>query len=381
MPSTLIRQSLLPKARRVVVKVGSQLLADLAAGGLSQPFMQQLADQIAELVRRGYSITLVSSGAIAAGRGMLGLKKKPTDIGALQAVAAIGQSKLMQAWQDVFVGHSIRVGQMLLNRDDFEDRKRYLNLRNCIGELHRCGALPIVNENDTVSVDEIRLGDNDVLAAMLAGAISAEVLVLLTSVSGLHDAAGHVVDLINDADAAQALVGDHKSSLGSGGMGTKLQAGRMVSDAGEIALIAGGREPSVLLRLLSGEKLGTVFAPAVKRLPSRRRWIAHTVRPTGQLSVDDGAAAAVAQRGKSLLASGITHIAGEFGEGDVVAVLDTAGREIARGLSNYSAAEARLIMGRKSGEFGKLLGRQAYDEVIHRDNMAITAQPTNGTEH
>ncbi len=370
MPSTELRNTVLTQARRLVVKVGSQLLTD-PAGGLDVAFMRQLATQMATLIGRGYNLTLVSSGAIAAGRHMLGLKKRPTDIGTLQAVAAVGQSRLMQTWHEAFEPHKLHVAQVLLNRDDFEDRTRYLNLRNCITELHRVGALPIVNENDTVSVDEIRLGDNDVLGAMLANAIRAEALVLLTVVNGLQDAQGQVVDLIRDATAARALVESRKSSLGSGGMQTKLEAGRMMTDAGEIAVIASGREPDVLLRITAGEKLGTVFTPADRKLRSRHRWIGHTVRPAGTVVVDDGAAAAVAQRGKSLLASGITKVTGNFEKGDVVAVHNAAGAEVARGLSNYNADEARIIMGKKSSQFEKLLGRQAYDEVIHRDNMVV----------
>jgi glutamate 5-kinase len=375
MPSTELRQSVLTRARRIVVKVGSQLLSD-PRGGLDAAFMRSLASQIAGLVERGCDVTLVSSGAISAGRNMLGLAARPKDIGVLQAVAAVGQSRLMQSWHEVFAEFKLPVAQMLLNRDDFEDRKRYLNIRNCITELHRFHAVPIVNENDTVSVDEIRLGDNDILAAMLASAIRADALVLLTVVSGLQDADGNVVDLIRDTNDARALVESRKSALGTGGMGTKLEAGRVMTEAGEIAVIASGREENVLPRILAGEKLGTVFVPADRKLASRHRWIGYHVRPSGTITVDYGAAAALSQRGKSLLAMGITAVAGEFEKGDVVVVADPAGREIARGLTNYSAVETVTIMGKKSSQFEELLGRQAYDEVIHRDNLVMNAELT-----
>jgi glutamate 5-kinase len=381
MASTVLRQQVLCKARRLVVKVGSQLLAH-PKGGLDLACMKAIADQVAELDRRGVDVTLVSSGAISTGLGVLKMPRKPKDIAALQAVAAVGQIGLMDRWHELFGRRGIEVAQILLTRDDVEHRKRYLNIRNCIAELHRIHALPIINENDSVSVDEIRLGDNDILAAMVANALPADALVLLSVVDGLHDPSGGVVDIVHDVAAARAMAGEHKSTLGSGGMKTKLEAARMVTDAGEVAVIANGREKDVLLRLVAGEKLGTVFVPATRKLPSRRRWIGQAVRPAGTIVVDDGAAKAVARDGRSLLATGITQVVGVFEKGDVVVVRDGRGMEIARGLINYHSDEARAIMGKRSSQFEKVLGRKAYDEVIHRDNLVVSQQmsTTEATE-
>ena len=379
MPSTTLRQEVLRKARRLVVKVGSQLLTS-PRGGLDLESMRRISDQVAELLRRGIDVTLVSSGAISTGMGVLNLPRKPKDIGALQAVAAVGQIGLMDRWHELFGRHSIEVAQILLTREDVENRKRYLNIRNCIAELHRIGALPIINENDTVSVDEIRLGDNDILAAMVTNALPADALVILSVVDGLHDAQGAVVEIVRDVAAVRAMVGGHKSEMGSGGMGTKLEAARMVTDAGEVAVIASGREPDVLLRLIEGEKLGTVFVPATRKLPSRRRWIGQAVRPSGTIVVDDGAARAIAHDGRSLLASGITEVVGVFEKGDIVVVRDGRGLELARGLINYDSTEARAILGKRSSQFEKLLGRKAYDEVIHRNNMVIAQPETRNPE-
>jgi len=334
--------------------------------------MGRIARQVGQLVRGGRHVTIVSSGAIAVGRKLLGLASRPTDTGVLQAVAAVGQNGLMERWAGVFARQRLTIGQMLVTRGDFERRARYLNIRNCIAELHALNIIPIVNENDTVAVDEIRFGDNDVLAALLASAIGAQVLVLLSVVDGLHDAGGRVVEVVEGARAIAGLVRTDKSSLGSGGMGTKVEAARLVTEAGEAAVIAGGREPNVLTRVMSGENIGTLFVPGNRRLDSRRRWIGQAVRPAGVLVVDEGAARAVAERGKSLLASGVRSVSGAFAKGDVVAIRDESGSELARGLTNYDAAEVRLIMGKRSTQFEKLLGRKGYDEIVHRDHMVLT---------
>lgn len=373
MPSTQLRQQVLAKARRLVVKVGSQLLTN-DAGELDMRHVRAIADQIATLIARGYDVTLVSSGAIAVGRHTLGLDKRPKDVGVLQAVAAVGQTGLMDRWSAAFAKHGLAVAQMLVTRGDFEDRNRYLNIRNCITELHALRAVPVINENDTVSVDEIRLGDNDVLAALVTNAVAADVLVLLSSVDGVHDSAGNVVEMIDDADGAQSLVQKQQTSLGTGGMGTKLAAAKMVTDAGELAVITGGRVKDVLLRLTAGEKVGTVFVPADKKLEPRRRWIGQAGKAVGEITIDDGAARAVTQRGKSLLATGITAVTGSFKKGDIIIVRDPTGAEIARGLTNYAADETRTIMGKRTSQFEKLLGRKAYDEVIHRDNLVLSGR-------
>ena len=381
MPSTELRQTVLTQAKRLVIKIGSQLLTR-ADGGIDQAFMDSLAAQVGRLIENGYEITLVSSGAIAVGRLDLNMTVRPKDIGALLAVAAVGQSGLIRRWEQAFATVSFGVGQMLVTRGDFEDRNRYLNFRNCVAELHRIGIVPIVNENDAVSVEEIRLGDNDVLAAIVTNALRADALVLLTVVDGLHDGDGALVDLVDDVVAARALVGGDRSAMGTGGMGTKLEAARAVTDAGEIAVIASGRADDVLGRIAAGEKVGTVFVPAARKLDARRRWIGQTVRPAGVIVVDDGAAAALCDRGKSLLATGITEVTGAFGKGDVVVVRDGRGREIARGLINYHADDTRTIAGQHSDSFESLLGHAAYDEVIHRDNLVITADspPRHGED-
>ncbi len=373
MPSSELRQNVLTQARSIVVKMGSQLTT-AEEGGPNRKFMRAIADQTAELVARGIEVTLVSSGAVGVGFRTLNMEKKPAGVATAQAVAAVGQSGLMSAWRQAFARHDIETAQVLLTRADIETRRRYLNIRNCISELHQLGCLPVINENDTVSVDEIRLGDNDVLAAMLANAMSCDALVLLSGVDGLMDGEGQVIELVHDALDAHAMVTGDTSELGSGGMATKLEAARLVTNAGEIAVIASGAERNVLIRLMDGENLGTVFMPAGKRLSSRDRWISMAVRPTGVLVIDDGAVRALAERGKSLLATGIIEITGAFEKGDVLVVRDERGHEVARGLSNYSSAEARSIMGKRSDQFARILGRQAYQAVVHRDNLVLANQ-------
>ncbi|MEX2216601.1 MAG: glutamate 5-kinase [Phycisphaeraceae bacterium] len=373
MPSTTLRQSILAGARRLVVKFGTQLLTG-DDGHLDVAYIHEMASQIAALRKDGYEITVVSSGAIGAGLAELKMDKRPRDVAELQAVAAVGQRRLMTYLHDAFLPHSLGVGQVLVTRGDFDDRQRYLNIRNCITHLHRLGCVPILNENDTVAVEELRFGDNDQLAALTCNALRADALILLTVVNGLLDEKGQRIDLVDELAAVQGHVRAEKSRLGSGGMQSKLTSVGLATEAGEIAVIANGREPNVLRRLLAGEAdLGTVFAPAKKKLDARQRWIGLTKRPAGMLTIDDGALAAL-KRGKSLLPAGIKKVEGTFDRGDVIAVLDKEGHEVARGLSNYSADETRLIQGLKSSQLGKTLGREAYDEVIHRDHLVMTGK-------
>lgn len=371
MPSSALRQSVVARAQRVVVKLGTQLLTD-EQGRLDPAYVREVARQCSALIARGIDVTVVSSGAVGVGCGELNLVERPRDVGQMQAIAAIGQSGLMSRWHEAFKPHGHEVAQMLLTRADFDDRQRYLNIRNCIGELHTLAAVPIINENDTVSVEEIRFGDNDVLAALVTNALRADLLIVLSVVDGLKGLDGKVIEIVHDALDARAMVMGERSPLGSGGMETKLEAARLVTDAGEVAIIANGREPDILTKLLDGDNFGTVFVPAQRKLDSRQRWIGMTVRPAGTLIVDDGAARALTEGGKSLLATGITEITGRFETGDAVIIRDQRGREIARGLINYNSRECRLVMGKKSTEFGELLGRRAYDEVIHRDNLVLT---------
>lgn len=393
MPSTELRQTVLTQAKRVVVKIGTQLLARPAGAspGVDTAFVAEIAEQVAALRGRGIEVTLVSSGAVGAGCAEMGLDKRPTDLAQMQAIAAIGQRRLMTHWHDAFAKHGIGVGQVLLTRGDFDDRGRFLNIRNCVSHLHALGCVAVLNENDTVSVDELSFGDNDMLAALMCNALPADALILLSVVEGLldDDGRGPVIDRVDDVIDRLALARQaassgggaaRKSAWGTGGIQTKLEAARLVTEAGEIAVVASGKEKNILTRLMDGEKVGTVFVPAARRMDARQRWIGLTARPAGILTIDDGAANALLKRGKSLLATGIAQITGRFETGDIVMVRDNHGRELARGLSNFASDELRLIQGKRSSEFAKTLGRSVFAEVIHRDNLVLlsTAEARNG---
>lgn len=380
MPSTELRQTVLRDAKRVVVKVGTQLITKSTPDGpgIDTAFLSSLLSQIKTLRSEGREVVLVCSGAIGAGCAELGLSKKPTDIAQQQAVAAVGQRKLMAHLHTAAKRRGMAVGQVLLTRADFDDRVRFLNIRNCITTLHGMDILPVLNENDTVAVDELRFGDNDMLAALTANALRADTLVLLTTADGLLDGSDKVIDLCEDPVAAQQHARKMTSAWGTGGIAAKLDAVRVVCEAGELAVIAPGTRKNVLVDLMRGEKIGTVFSAPVRpgtgpggKMDSRERWIALTARPAGAVTIDDGAAKALTTRGKSLLASGITDVTGRFDRGDVLMVRDTKGRELARGLSNYSADELALIKGKRSSQFEKLLGRPAYTAVVHRDNLVV----------
>jgi glutamate 5-kinase len=288
------RAQYLSAVRSVVIKLGTQSLAD-KSGQLDGAFLSAIASQVARLRQKGLGVTIVSSGAIGSGMRELKLAKRPTDLATLQAVAAVGQRRLMDAWATAFTPHSMCVAQILLTRDDVEDRTRFLNLRNTIHAVHELGGVPIINENDTVSTDElvkITFGDNDILAAMVTHALRANLLVLLSVVDGLLDAAGRPVRLVRSIDEARRLVRSEKSSLGKGGMDSKLTAAKMVTEAGETMVVADGRMERVLIRIVEGEEVGTLFAPATRRLSSRSRWIG-SVRPAGAVVVDEGAVRAL----------------------------------------------------------------------------------------
>ncbi|MEE9403777.1 MAG: glutamate 5-kinase [Algisphaera sp.] len=375
MPSTPLRQTRLTSAKHIVVKIGTQLITGGAAGkakpAVDEGFIKNIAAQIATLAKRKINVTLVSSGAVGAGCVQLNRKTRPTDVGEQQAVAAIGQRALMTHWHTALAAHGLGAGQVLLTRADFDDRLRYLNIRNCITKLHELKTIPVLNENDTVAVEEIRFGDNDLLAALTCSALRADALLLLTSVPGLLDAQGQVIDRVDQVMDQLQLVRREKSTWGSGGMQTKLEAARVAVESGEVAVIADGREPNIITRLLAGEQLGTVFAPAQRRLDSRQRWIGLTARPAGTITLDAGAAQAISQKPTSLLATGVTGMTGRFNRGDIVMLNDPNGREVARGLSNYTADELRLIQGKRSNQFAAVLGRPAYKAVVHRDNLVV----------
>jgi len=370
MPETAVRKQVLARAKRIVVKVGTNALT--ADGGrLDSRVVAGLASQISEAMRSDVAAALVASGSIAAGLAELGIGRRPTALPMLQAVAAVGQGRLMLAFHDAFARCGVKVAQVLLTRDDFEDRTRYLNIRNTLAALTECGALPIINENDPVAVDEIRFGDNDIIAALVANMLAADVLVLLTNVAGVMKG-GKVVDVIEQVDKqARSLAGPGRSPLGAGGMVSKIEAAGMVTRAGEAAVIADARAPDVLTRLLAGEKVGTVFVPAGAKMSSRRRWIGQAARAAGKILIDDGAAKALKRGGKSLLPSGVRGVVGRFDKGATVAVIDSAGAQIARGLTNYSSEQIELIKGIKTTQIAKVLGDKPYDEIIHRNNMTL----------
>ncbi len=370
MPGQAARKRIVRQVRRIVVKVGTHAICD-ASGRIDLPAVRTLAKQIAAVRKKKVAVTLVASGAIAAGLGELELLRRPKTLPKLQAVAAVGQGQLMRTFHDIFARYGVKVAQVLLTREDFEDRTRYLNIRNTLAALEECDALAIVNENDTVAVDEICFGENDILAAMVTNMQRADLLVLLTNVDGVIKD-GKVLDVIEKVDRqALSLAEACRSPFGSGGMASKLAAAGLVIQAGEVAVIAKATESHVLLRLLAGETLGTVFVPAERKLSSRRRWIGQASRPAGKISIDSGAVEALQRRGRSLLPSGVTGVSGQFGKGAVVAVTDAAGRQVARGLTNYSAEQLGKIKGLKTGQITKVLGDKPYDEVIHRNNLTL----------
>jgi glutamate 5-kinase len=367
-----IRQQHLPTVRTAVVKLGTQLLSG-AQGRLDGAYLATIAAQVARLRERGVRVTIVSSGAIGAGIAELKLPKRPTDLAKLQAVAAVGQRRLMDTWADAFEPHGIHVAQHLLTREDIDSRTRFLNVRNTIHAVHELGGVPIINENDTISTDElvkITFGDNDILAALVAHALRADLLVLLTVVDGIHDSDGKPVRLVQSPEAARELVRAEKSALGKGGMDSKVTAARMVTSSGSAMLVADGRMNDVLIRLIDGEELGTLFAPGSRKRSGRSRWI-DAARPVGTIVVDDGAVKALVEKNRSLLPAGIVKVEGAFARGDVIAIAAADGCVIARGLSNYAAADVERIKGKKTQEVRAALAEAAYDEVVHRDNLVV----------
>jgi glutamate 5-kinase len=367
----------LSHGRRVVVKVGSGLVTTPGEGPSSE-HIGRLATDISTLVHDRHEVALVTSGAIATGMARLGLKARPRSIPEKQAAAAVGQSALMWEYEQAFKKHGIAVGQVLLTGQDISDRSRYLNARNTLLALLEFGVLPIVNENDTVAVDEIKVGDNDNLAALVAHLIDADLLVLLTDVDGLYtgdprrDPAARRLETVEAiTDEIQRMVYDASASVSVGGMSTKLQAAQKAGASGIPMVIASGREPGTLPRLLKGEPVGTYFQPRDDRLAARKRWIAFAVPPQGRLTVDAGAKKALTERGKSLLPSGLVEVDGQFDAGDVVALTEADGQEFARGLVNYDTDELRRIRGAKTADIERTLGYKGVDEVVHRDNLVI----------
>ena len=369
----------LARARRLVIKVGSGQITS-PGEGLDARRIGALAADIAMLVGERREVVLVSSGAIVAGTARLGLPARRRSIPETQAAAAVGQSSLMWHYEQAFKRHGIKVGQVLLTAQDISDRGRYLNARNTLLALLDFGVLPVVNENDTVAVDEIKVGDNDNLAALVAHLIDADLLVLLTDVDGLYTgdprrnpSARRLETVEAVTEDIRRLCFDEAGRVSVGGMATKLEAAQKAGASGIPMVIANGRDPGALARLVKGESLGTYFLPRDDRLAARKRWIAFAVPPQGRLTVDAGARKALTEKGKSLLPSGLVDVAGEFHAGEVVALTELEGDEFARGLVNYDAGELRKIRGAKTAEIEKALGYKGLAEVIHRDNLVVLA--------
>lgn len=373
----LLRQEVATAAHTIVVKVGTRILTG-ADGLLDQARVAALAEELHQVMQSGRRVALVSSGAVGAGMGQLGLKKRPTDLAELQAVAAVGQTNLVEAYDRTLRSHGRHAAQILLIADDLDNRIRYLNIRNTILTLMKFGAVPIINENDTVSVEELQttFGDNDRLAAMVTNLIRSPLLVLLSDVEGLYngdpaDPASQVIPTVTQLDESiWSLVRDRATGLSKGGMASKLEAARVATSAGENVIIAGGKQPGNLLRILAGEEIGTLFVASGQSIPSWKRWIGLTAQPRGKLILDDGARRAVEAKGSSLLAIGIVDLEGTFRKGDVVSLYDRGGVEFARGLTNYAANEVQRIKGLKTDQIAAALGHCPYEEVIHRDNLA-----------
>lgn len=368
-------RKLAARARRVVVKVGSSLITEDQK--LDEGKIDALAGEVARLQKEGREMLITSSGAIAAGMGRLGLARRPQNIPEKQAAAAIGQSYLMWAYERAFSGRGCQVAQILLTRDEFSYRRRYLNARNTLFTLISHRVIPIANENDSVAVDEIQVGDNDTLSATVACLAEADLLLILSDVPGLHTADPRceeeaclipVVEEITDEIISSA--GSTRSATGTGGMATKLQAARKSTDFGIPMVIADGQDPAILGRVLAGEDVGTLFLPQRQKLAGRKHWILHSIHPQGRIVVDAGAARAITAGGKSLLPAGITSVHGEFNAGDAVRIIGPLDGEVARGLVNYGSADVIRIKGLKTDQVRLVLGH-AYDEVVHRDDLVL----------
>ena len=359
-----------------VVKVGTNVLAD-AHGHLDTHRIQQLADQLQRWMTAGWKIALVSSGAIGAGVGKLNLGKRPTDLPHLQACAAVGQTALMQEYIRAFAPHGLIPAQMLLTAADFENRTRYLNARHTMYTLLEYGCVPVINENDTVSVAEIKFGDNDHLAALVANLLRAKLTVLLTNVDGLFDGdprsdakAKRVPVVSAFDDDIHGLAKATKSTLGTGGMGSKLKAAQLACSVGSAVIIANGSRDGILDDIRTGADVGTLFVPKANSATAFKTWLGKVRQPKGRLTLDAGAVRALLEKGKSLLAVGVTSVSGSFSRGDVVGVCNAAGEELGRGLVNYNSADAMRMIGKTTEQIEQLLGKVPYTELLHRDNFA-----------
>jgi glutamate 5-kinase len=367
----------LKDARTLVVKVGSSLVTDQGRG-LDAAAIARWAGEVAELRKAGRSVLLVSSGAIAEGMQRLGWTKRPQTMHELQAAAAVGQMGLVQCYESCFREHGLRTAQVLLTHADMADRQRYLNARSTLRTLLGLGVVPVINENDTVVTDEIKLGDNDTLGALVTNLVEADALVILTDQAGLYDAdprknpqARFIESIEANHPGLEAMAGGVGSALAKGGMLTKVLAAKRAARSGAQTVIASGREPNVLVRLARGESVGTLLTVQTVPLAARKQWLADHLTVNGQVRLDAGAVKALARDGKSLLPIGVVEVTGDFERGAVVGVLDGAGHEVARGLINYSSEETRRIMRRPSSEIEVVLGYVDEPELIHRDNLVL----------
>ncbi len=370
--------NVLRDARRIVVKVGSSLVTN-EGRGLDEAAIGEWCRQMSLLVRGGCEVIMVSSGAIAEGMKRLGWSSRPHAIHELQAAAAVGQMGLAQMYETKLRENGLGSAQVLLTHADLADRERYLNARSTLLTLLKLGVLPVINENDTVVNDEIKFGDNDTLGALVANLVEADALVILTDQKGLftadprQDASASFVDVAKAGDPLlEVMAGGAGSSIGRGGMITKILAAKRAAGSGASTVIAWGREPDVLLRLTQGESIGTLLLAQTQKTQARKQWMADHLQLRGAVTLDAGAVIKLRDEGKSLLPVGMTHVEGDFSRGDVIAIRDAQGSEMARGLTNYASAEARLICGKSSGEFARLLGYAAEPEMVHRDNLVLS---------
>jgi glutamate 5-kinase len=366
-------------ARRVVVKVGSNVLTE--DNGLNLKAMRSITRQIGKLIGSGLEVILVSSGAMASGVKKIGLTARPDELPKRQAVAAVGQAGLMMEYEKAFGRYNLKVAQILLTSEDLSNRKRYLNARNTLNTLLSWQVVPIINENDTVWVEEIKLGDNDNLAAMITLLMDADILINLTDIDGLftrdpriYPDAELIAAVTRITKNTEKFAGDIPGALGTGGMISKIRAARKVNSAGVPMVIAKGDKPNILLKLFSGQKHGTFFIPQKQRLTSRKCWIAYSLKPKGIIKIDDGAEKAILKNGKSLLPSGIIAVNNDFGVGAAVEFQNQRSESLGIGLVNYSSSDIEKIKGLKSSRIKQVLGHKSYDEVIHRDNLAITVE-------
>lgn len=372
------RKTIFEKSRRIVIKVGSAVLTN-SEQGLDHGRIEKLASDMASIMSSGIEVILVSSGAIAAGLAKLGLKKtKNMPLSLKQASAAIGQSGLMWAYEKTFAVHGLKVAQVLLTREDLSNRTRFLNARNTIQTLLDYGVIPIINENDTVSVDEIKFGDNDNLSGMVVHLADADLLIILSDIDGLYtadpkqDHSATLIPLVEKITAeVERCAGDIRTTVGTGGMRSKLLTAKKVAAYGVPMVIVNGKEAGILRGLFEGKEFGTLFLPRQERQESRKHWIAYTVSSKGRIVVDDGGREALVSKGKSLLPGGIVKVEGNFKIGDCVTCLDRYGNAFARGLVKYSSADLERIKGLKTTQVASVIGHKDYDEVIHRDDLVI----------